>query len=208
MINILIRLHNNIDKFITTIDSIFAQNYNNINLLVSVDDEPTYSSIINQKIEKCKYIYINLNNLYPGEKTLEIDPNCSHEIKNIYGSLFLPNIYMNILHQYIKPGYILYLDVGDTILDNRMFNELEQYMPNKTTIVWRTIFKNDVIGPTEWKGYPVLFDIDSSSFMFHSDYIENWTGYRFGDFRVCKAICKKSNTIFIPNIYIKKDNDT
>lgn len=204
MINILIRLHDDIDKFYKTIDSIKKQTYKNINIIVSVDKKEIYDYINTKKIY-CKFIYIDPSDIFPGITNTDIDINCQHKNKNIFGSLFIPNIYFNILHQYIKPGYILYLDVGDIILEKHMFVELEQYIQFNHNIIWKIIVKNNRIVPENWFGQPVLCDIDSSSIMFPSYMIQNWTGYRRGDFRVIKEICKKNSNIFIPKIYIQKN---
>jgi hypothetical protein len=154
---------------------------------------------------QCKFIYINPKDLYPGQKTPDIDPNCRNKNPYIFGKLFVPNIYFNILHQYIKHGYVFYLDTGDTILDPNMFTDLLPHIEQKDTIVWKAVAKSGRIIPKQWFGYPILCNIDSSNFMFHSDYIENWTGYRKGDFRVINKIYQKNKTVFIPNIYIEKD---
>lgn len=204
MINILIRLHNNIDKFYKTIESIEKQTYKNIKILVSVDKKEIYDSIIYKK-PKYKYIYIDPLDIFPGISTSDIDINCQHRNKNIFGSLFIPNIYFNILHQYIQIGYIIYLDVGDIILDKNMFLELEQYRKFNHNILWQIIAKNNRIIPQNWNGFPTLCNIDSSSIMFPTSLIQNWTGYRRGDFRVIKEICKQNSNIFIPKIYIQKD---
>lgn len=206
MINILIRLHTNIDKFYTTLETINNQTYKNFNIIVSVDNYTVYQHMLKNNLQ-CRFIYIDPVGLYPGQRNNQEDRRAKTRNKKIFGNLFIPNIYFNILHQYIQFGYIFYLDVGDTILDSDMFMNLKQYMDNKSIIVWKIISKSkrrDVI-PHAWDGSPIVCDIDSSSFMFPSDYIENWTGYRKGDFRVAQKICTKNKTIFIPNIYIKKD---
>lgn len=205
MINILIRLHNNIDKFYKTIASIEEQTYKNIKILVSVDKKEVYESIVYKKPNH-RYVYIDPLDIFPGISTADIDINCQHSNKNIFGSLFIPNIYFNILHQYVQSGYIIYLDVGDIILDKNMFLELERYRKFNHNILWQIIAKNNRIIPQNWNGYPVLCDIDSSSIMFPTSLIQNWTGYRRGDFRVIKEICKQNSSIFIPKIYIQKDS--
>jgi hypothetical protein len=205
MINILIRLHKNIDKFCKTLESINKQTYKNINILVSVDVLSVYKFVSSKNDTQCNFIYINRKKLDPGEKTVEIDPNCKNKNPRILRKLFIPNIYFNILHQHIKPGYIFYLDVGDSILDDNMFTDLLPHMSQKNTIIWRVLAKRNRIIPKKWNGYPVVCHIDSSNFMFHSDYIENWTGYRGGDFRVINKIYQKNKTIFIPKTYVEKD---
>lgn len=205
MINILIRLHDDIDKFYKTISSIEEQTYKDINIIVSVDKKEIYKFIAH-KLPKYKYIYIDPSDIFPGIPNDEIDINCQHKNKNIFGSLFIPNIYFNIMHQYTKIGYILYLDVGDVVLDKNMFLDLQTYRELNYNILWKTMVKNNRIIPQDWNGYPVLCDIDSSSIMFPTSLIQNWTGYRRGDFRVIKKICQQNSNIFIPKIYIQKDS--
>lgn len=204
MINILIRFHENIDKFDKTINSIFNQTYQDYKIIVSVDNLELFAKVKPQ-YKSCKFIYIDPSDLNPGLKTEEIDPNCPDKNNSIYGELFIPNIYFNILHCYINDGYILYLDNGDTIIEKDMFKECSELFCNKENIIWQIIAKNNTLSPLNWRGFPVLSSIDTTNIMFHKEYIQSWTGYRCGDFRIIKEICKKNNSIFMPKIYIKKD---
>jgi hypothetical protein len=204
MINILIRLHTNLEKFYKTLNSVYKQTYNNINVIVSIDNKEIYEYICGRKNDY-QPIYINPNNLYAGEPNLDIDHNCSHDNKQIFGRLFLPNIYFNILHQYVKPGYIFYLDVGDVILDDNMFQHLLVYIEQEYNILWNVMSKNKKVIPNKWHGYPILCNIDSSNIMFPTKYIIPWTGYRRGDYRVIKEICQKNHNIFVNKLYLQKD---
>jgi len=206
MINILVRLHENIDKFDKTINSIFNQTYQHYKIIVSVDNLELFLSI-RSKYPRCKFIYIDSSGLDPGNKTQEIDSNCTNSNKNIYGKLFIPNIYFNILHYYSQDGYILYLDNGDVLTSSSMFEECSVFFANKENIIWQIITKNYEINPSNWRGFPILSNIDTTNVMFHKDYIENWSGYRCGDFRVYKEICKKNTNIFIPKVFVEKDHD-
>lgn len=206
MINILVRLHKDLNKFNKTINSILSQSYKSFRIIVCVDDIDLFFYTKNI-YNFCKFIYIDPIGIYAGERTDEIDSNCPSNNKHIYGDLFIPNIYFNILHQYIEPGYILYLDNGDIILEKDMFKICSDIFDTKSNIIYQILTKNKKISPSKWLGFPVLSRIDSSSIMFHSDFIENWTGYRCGDFRVIKKICLKKNTIFLEKVLIEKDNE-
>jgi hypothetical protein len=183
-VNILTRTCRRIDYFRKCIDSIRAQTYKNINVIVGIEANDT------QTIEYAyKYPYRVVH--YE-----EVEAPEAPETSSDFGVKFPYNQYLNVLTQKVWNGYIMYLDDDDRLITETAVEDMVREIEKSDVLFWRVDLKRRII-PSDngWEKLkskiPTVCDISGIGFMFHSkfkNYID-WGYWKRGDYRVAKKLC-------------------
>ena len=187
-INILVRTSGRPLYFKKCIESIKIQNYNNYRILISYDNE-----------EDLKYIksYTTSNDFILFCRKL----NSSKEN-------FPYNLYINDLYEYVSCGWILVLDDDNMFISNKSLNKVVKSLKNENHfVIWKVKLFDKVIPAKSFKKQPTLYDIDSSNFIFHTNYkdkLGRWDGNKCADYRLAHNLHKNlAETIWIDDLIIE-----
>ena len=105
---------------------------------------------------------------------------------------FPPNEYFNMMMEYTKPGYIIYLDDDDKFSSPDSLSKIISRISNeRQMLLWRVQFPGYLIPDNQHFGQtPVCCQIASSGFTLHSSYIKHaqWDGYNYSDFRTALSL--------------------
>jgi len=119
------------------------------------------------------------------------------------------NLYCNSLLEKVEDGWVMFLDDDDIINDSGALEKIVSYIENEDTIVYWliTLPGREICGlRTFAQEAPVLYDIGSPCFLFHSKWKHNswWDEWkcsdcRFGD-RLHKVIPNKE---WVPESFVQ-----
>lgn len=177
--NILVRTANRPNAFRKCIESIEKQDYENVNILVSYQDDASFKYIVPHKV----YAY----------KVCRTEKIMSRPASKDYGIKMTANLYLNDLQEKVKSGFIIYLDDDDKFADETAISQIAKYFKNKKSLVFWRVKKGDRLIPNNknWKKRPVCKDICGIGIAFHVDDMIKWEPYKLGDYRIAKALYKK-----------------
>lgn len=189
LINILTRTSNRPNGFDMCVNSIKNQTYENINHIVSYDDDLDLNYINNYNVSKIK---INREEIIKNDKS--VNPNNP----NFW---FSPhNLYCNSLLDEVKDGYIMFLDDDDMLLHENVIEVVVNNIVDEDTIlIWKMQYPDGRLLPDS-NSYNTknirLGGIGSPCFLFHSKWkdLYRWDAYKCGDYRFLEKLYKK-----IPN---------
>ena len=188
-INILIRTSQRPKFFKDCINSIFQQTYENIKLIICIDDPKSrpYVEMYRDYIEK----------KYPDSVIVAVDriPKNPDSYKvwqglNLYHAPY--NMYFNDMHTLCDEGYIMYLDDDDMFIDRKALQIISDKIAEdtKTMLMWRVLFPDRIIPSPDNLGRIVAGDISGIGFAYPVEYKEHgsWDDYSFCDFRVISKL--------------------
>ena len=170
-INILIRTSNRPNCFSHNIDSIIKQNYHNLNLFISYDNDFTKEYILNQLNDK------NLN-----FKIIQVKPN---------NNQYHYNDYCNHLLKEVNDGYIIFLDDDDKFNHNNALKYINDYLEEDIFLVWDYFRADKIIGPK--KGQIKKGNITSCGFCYNSKYKSFWPSEINADFTFIDNLLKNND---------------
>ena len=189
-INILVRTSGRPNYFSRCYGSIMGQKYDNINLIVSCDDDQTYEYV-------SKYNIANIVRVTPQKEGLQ------RRFFDEIGRWRNPahwNLYFNEMYKYIDKGFVMFLDDDDLFTDRASLTTIaNEFSRNTGSMFWRVLFPNNRIIPTDstWiNRKPKCCNISGIGFGFNSEYIRyaKWDGYDLSDYVVAKRLYE-----FTPN---------
>lgn len=185
LINILTRTSNRPVYFSINRQSIISQTYNNVNHIVSCDNRNDLKYIEKEGFDDL--IYINENSKIKLKQKF-LTNNLTE------GRFFLPELYINKLLENVNEGWVLVLDDDDVFFDENSLEKIVKEINDADIIFWRMIWKNGRIIPSDknFYNYPVLNDIGSPCFMFHSKFKDHfvWSPWSGSDYRALVKIWK------------------
>jgi hypothetical protein len=198
LVNILIRTHNRPNHFAKCYESIISQTYKNVNIIVGYHDEDAHQYLIPYRVKPVRY------EKFEGE--IPPPPNNTE-----YGRPFTYNYYLDLLNQEVQDGWIMYLDDDDAFEhENALQTIVDSIESVNDLIMWRIQLNNGVILPSDenFGKAPVPRGISGITFMAHSIHVKKTTFglYRWGDYRVIKALYDKLNHVFINECLTKMQN--
>ncbi len=202
LINILTRTSNRPNGFDICVNSIKNQTYENINHIVSYDDDLDLNYINNYNVSKIK---INREEIIKNDKS--VNPNNP----NFW---FSPhNLYCNSLLDEVKDGYIMFLDDDDMLLHENVIEVIVNNIVDEDTIlIWKMQYPDGRLLPDS-NSYETksirLGGIGSPCFLFHSKWKDfyRWDTYKCGDYRFLEKLYKKiPNNKWINSPFIKLNN--
>ena len=170
LINILIRTSKRPKAFKININSILNQNYKNLKLLISYDNEQTLNYI---------------NNIL---KDLELDYNL-FEVKKTK-EYYSYNDYCNTLLANVKDGYIIFLDDDDKFLHNNALKYINEHLLEDRFLAWEYQRPDKIIGPK--KGDIKKGNITSCGFCYHSKFKSFWPSLIGSDYEFVKNLVNKN----------------
>lgn len=176
IINILVRTSSRKKYFETCINTILEQDYQNINIWVSIDNNDKYP------IKHPVYpVYISKHEISDIKEKNKID-----------GIVFPYNHYINIIQDKINTGYIMYLDDDDKLNDNKVVSNIANEIKKGNDLVfWKVKIGEKILPPPELFGKePKLFNISGIGYCFNSKYKEHafWRPFKRADFNCAKSL--------------------
>ena len=191
-INILIRTAGRERYFNECIASIEAQTYDNINIIIGIEngDNQTMQYVRNYHY-RCVF--------YDKNNSIKQPPNNSED----YGDFFPYNNYLDKMLLRVPNGYVIYLDDDDMFIDQTAVeNIVSKLKAKKDVVFWRTKLNYGRIAPSDenFGKKPVCKDITSISFCHHISNKVEWGFFKRGDYRVAKQLWLKSNNIYINEV--------
>jgi hypothetical protein len=169
-INILIRTSNRPKCFSHNINSIIKQNYNNLKLLISYDNEYTKEYILKELLNK------NLD-----YEIIKVD---HHNNKYHY------NDYCNHLLNKVDDGYVIFLDDDDKLIHDNALKYINDYLEEDIFLVWDYLRADKIIGPK--KGEIKKGNITSCGFCYNSKYKSFWPAEINADFTFVDTLLKNN----------------
>ena len=169
-INILIRTSNRPNCFSHNIDSILKQNYHNLNLFISYDNDLTKEYIINKLDHK------NLN-----FKIIQVTPN---------NNQYYYNDYCNHLLNEVNDGFIIFLDDDDKFNHHNALKYINDYLTDDIFLVWDYFRADKIIGPK--KGQIKKGNITSCGFCYNSKYKSFWPSEINADYTFIDNLLKNN----------------
>jgi glycosyltransferase involved in cell wall biosynthesis len=191
-LNILIRTSKRPNFFRECVESIFQQSYQNIKLIICIDDEESqeYVEVYRDYIEK-KYP----DSVIVAMDRTERNPHLFKEWEGVHLYHAPYNMYFNGMHTLCEEGYLMYLDDDDVFTSNNALQLIANAINNKDNalLLWRVQFPDDRIIPSSDNlGKIVKGDISGIGFAYPIEYVEHgsWDDYSYGDFRVITNLSK------------------
>jgi glycosyltransferase involved in cell wall biosynthesis len=182
VINILVRTSNRPNFFNNCYESIREQDYKNIHLIVSYDDEETKKYLENYPID----VMIGF------ERTVCNDMQKQQFVPGYLSKPFPANEYFNEMMKYTKPGYIIYLDDDNKFTYSNALSRIISKIANENQMLfWRVKFPGYLIpNNSHFGSHPVCCQIDTGGFSFHTKYIKyaQWDNYNLGDYRTAMSL--------------------
>ena len=181
IVNIIVRTSGRKRYFDTCIKSIQAQDYNNINIWVTIDNNDKYP--IKYPVYPIYIDYAEISNL--------------RERKENDGVFFHYNHYINIVQREINEGLIMYLDDDDQYNNSQVISKIvNEYKKGNELIFWRGKIGEKVF-PTDdrWEKEPEIFKMSGFCFGFDSKYkkFADWRPYKRADYYCAKSLYENIN---------------
>ena len=195
-------------------ESVKEQTHNKVNHIVGTDDEWSARTYLKN--------WIGLVRLR--SKWHDFDPERARrkcgkapklkmtKLKQLFSNCFCAtaypmNGYMNHLHKRVVPGWVIYVDDDNLLMDKWAISEMLANVKSKDSML---IFKAHTgrMIPSEQsfeKRRIIAGDIDTSSFAFHTDHIADaeWGELRCGDFHVASRLASVLPTVWVNSSFIQ-----
>ncbi|TVR41891.1 MAG: glycosyltransferase family 2 protein [Cryomorphaceae bacterium] len=175
--NVIIRTSNRPKAFRYAMQSVLMQDYQNVNIVVTVDDERSdkYTHGYN-----CRVIPVS----QPQRTHRPSNSKDKPEGKRSFGQWFPANDYIAQAQARVK-GYIMFLDDDDKYVRKDAISKVMQQAQKDKLMVWKVQFPNSVIPNGSFGQTPTICDIASIGMCYHSDYIHksDWTPWKCADYR-------------------------
>lgn len=198
LINILTRTSNRPNGFKMNVECVKNQTYKNINHIVCTDDENSIKYIT--ELGYKDFIFIDKEEMVINDNS--INPNTG---------VFSPhNLYLNKMMEYVKTGWIIYLDDDDrfTELDvvEKIVNIINKYDEDHL-IYWRMVYSDGKFLPIDMSDNkePVINNIGGSCLTFNAKYknFAVWDSWKCSDFRVIQQLHKHiPNKVWVPENFV------
>jgi len=184
LVNILVRTSKRPNYFETCMQSIYSQSYPAIRILVSCDNEETFSYL--KKYQGIEVVRVKPNT-GPCEPLPDDYPYDSYR--------FPANLHLNALMDQVKDGFIMFLDDDDLLLHPGALKAIVSHISSKDDLLfWRVRFPGRDLPEDKFFGKePVYAHISGIGFAFHSGYIPfaTWDGWSGCDYRVASRLYRK-----------------
>lgn len=192
MINILIRTHR-ISEFNSCIESVKAQRFRKINLIVAVDNWDKMSEPVQEILN---------NSGFPFELI---------RLQNT-GIKYHWNFYCNNLKSRVKDGWFFYLDDDDALIDKFCLEQIRPHLGTSHGTICQfqrgKKTKPDFQGKWMKPENIVSGRIGGSCIFLHHTHkdIAHWDGGQAADYRYIRDVAKKLPLKFIPVVVVKALN--
>ena len=191
LINILTRTANRPNYFYNLMKSVQNQTYKNYNHIISVDNDKTEEYVrFYGYIKNTTFIRTVLKKLELNFKIPKYHDPLKHK-----PLLHAPyNLHLNDLNDFVKDGWIMYLDDDDifTSCDSLQNIALDINNINEDTLLlWRVKFLHANIPEAEYFGNePIINHMSMIGFAFHSKYVSKirFDEFKRGDYRFVREL--------------------
>jgi hypothetical protein len=183
LINILLRTSNREDMFNRAVDSIEAQTYKNIRIVVHADNDASMAYAMKRRVNPVQFKpYANMIpiGMFP-----------------YYGKPFGPNMYFPRLFKYVNNGIIMYLDDDDYYIEKTAFQQIADLrLKYRDIAIWRVIGKQDQLIPNNYNflesKWPEPGDFSGLGIAHHHENLPKWEPYRRGDYRIAMNLYRNA----------------
>jgi glycosyltransferase involved in cell wall biosynthesis len=184
--NVIIRTSGRPNAFRNAVNSVFRQDYPNINIVVTADDQ--------RSIEYTREYRVRLIPVKPSESRPKPDNSDN------YGVWFPFNEYINQAQQGLN-GYIFFLDDDDHFLDNSAISKVISQMKPDKLAIWRVQFPDRVIPNGTFGVRPTLYDVTGIGMCYHSTMMHksDWSPWKKADYRTA-ALWKDNEIVWINEV--------
>ncbi|MFW6225772.1 MAG: glycosyltransferase family A protein, partial [bacterium] len=191
LINILTRTSNRPNYFRNCFESVKNQTYDNINHIISVDDD-----ITEEYVKKYTDNYIKVKRTGVKKPPVGVRRYAPY------------NLYLNYLKNQVKDGWIMFLDDDDSFTNNDSLESIVNKIENvNQLLLWKVEFPGRIIPNNNIfnKKIIVLNNFSMIGFMYHKKYDDiMFDDYSGGDFYFMKNLFPKiPNKIWVDEIYTK-----
>lgn len=184
LINVLVRCHNRPEGFSRMLDSIKAQEYGNVRILCSYDNDETLKYVTRKRVTRIR--------VHHPRRTAK-------PIGDDYKAWLPANDYLNKLSDLVTGGYIVYMD-DDDVFEKGAFKKIIAQASKDSVLLWRVAKRDGGLVPSEEHlGTITAGNISGIGVCFHSIHKDKakWTPWRRGDYRFIRDLCAQ-----IPPKYI------
>ena len=184
-------------------ESILAQNYQKLKVIVSVDNSDDYKYVTQWEKKYDKVFSISTENLKNAKLRTTYFPKYKRRFPPAYW-----NLYFNRMYEECLDGFIIILDDDDAFYNEYSLNILKYHIKTEFDLVfWRVLFPGGLI-PNDigWLKRPIPANISGIGLSFHTRFIKDaqWQPYTFGDFRLADNLYDKiPRKIYLNNIITK-----
>jgi glycosyltransferase involved in cell wall biosynthesis len=187
-INIIIRTSGRPNYFKDCIKSIYNQDYQNYNILVTCDD---YNSIKYTRGHNCRVVDVR-----PIKDTYTRVTKDRPEANSDYGYDFPYNRYINFAQNLINDGYVIILDDDNRFIENFALSKISSKLAKDKLVVWKCKMWDKTLPATnEIK----LYNIDSACFAYHISMAKysDWTQWKRADYRTARNISNHTDVVWM-----------
>jgi len=211
LINIIIRTHNRPGYLKKCLESVQAQNYDNLFIIV-IADNPESTKYAQPYLDEgmiddlVSVVPANFKSSDFSElKKQGLCKSDSDKDKHFY------DLYLNQVIKDIEEGYILILDDDKELAsENSLKNLSKKLDENSLVIVQHALQKRTVPGNDKWKQLPfVRAHVDMACMIFHSDHKElvKFDGHGAGDWRVANKLAENLEPVWYKTVLTSADNN-
>ena len=167
-------------------ESVLAQTYQNVRILVSVHDKRTEAYVKKYPVEIVKV----------------------KEIRKKDKGHTPWNKYMNDLLARVKRGYVVYLDDDAAFVHDRALEIINEHLTDKL-LIWKYRFASGRTVPESqyWGKRPERQHIDTGCFAHPAEYKPRWVTLRASDWRVARDLYDKIGAVFLDEVLIEAANN-
>ena len=174
LINLIIRTSNRPKCFKINIESIISQNYSNLNIFISYDNDFTND-----------YIDDILSNFEINYEKISVSKTNNN---------FYYNDYPNQILDKINDGYVIFLDDDDMFLHKNSLLYINDFLNEDIFLSWNYLRSDKIIGIV--KGNVKSGKLTSCGFCYHSSKKSKWEMTADGDFKFAKNLIENNNLKF------------
>ena len=195
VINIPVRTSGRPNYFRNCYYSIANQSYQNINLIVSVDDDESY-----EYVKKLGVTNIVVVQKLPIEKKSYFDNEIGRSRRHAPY-----NLHLNTLYDRLTSGYVVGMDDDDMFANDNAIEEIVSHIiSNEQLLFWRVKFPNGQIIPPDsvWGQRPYCCKFSGLGYAWNIKYKEYtyWDEWSLGDYRSASRLYR----IVKDKVYINK----
>jgi hypothetical protein len=172
--NVIVRTSKRPNAFARCYESIMAQDYPNINIVITTDGP---DGVIYTRGAKARMVQM---------------PKITQPIKpqgDEYGKFFPSNAYLDIVQRLID-GYVIFLDDDDMFAANNAVSIIMDNAEPDALLIWKVDFGDRILPNGSFGKEVILYDVTCIGMSYHSSHANktDWTPWKRADYRTAKKL--------------------